>query len=159
MTSQGSQCLVYLRGQIETPGKERFKTYSSWGASQHSQPEGPLASSKLSNTWGLGRWNRGRERESRGTLCKPRSYCVTGAVPIGHRLAAELDHLMQPKLPAVDGGSLGLQSNDELLRVLGGGQACLEDRDRSWDLGLPGQICSEDTVPCLEVETLKGGAE
>lgn len=85
--------------------------------------------------------NRGRERENRGTLCKPRSYCVTGAVPIDHRLAAELNHLVQPQLPAVDGGGLGLQGNDELLRVLGGGQACLEDRDRSWYLGLPGQVC------------------
>jgi hypothetical protein len=66
---------------------------------------------------------------------------------------------VQPKLPAVDGGGLGLQGNDELLRVLGGGQACLEDRDRSWGLGLPGQVCSEDIAPCLEVETPKGGSE
>lgn len=78
---------------------------------------------------------RGRERESRGTLCKPSSYCVSGAVPIDRGLAAQLDHLVQPQLPAVDGGGLGLQSDDELLRVLGGGQARLEDRSRGWDLG------------------------
>lgn len=77
--------------------------------------------------------SREGERESRGTLCKPSSYCVSGAVPIDRGLAAQLDHLVQPQLPAVDGGGLGLQGDDELLRVLGGGQARLEDRSRGWD--------------------------
>lgn len=70
----------------------------------------------------------GGERESRGTLCKPSSHCVAGAVPVDRGLATQLDHLVQPQLPAVDGGRLGLQGDDELLCVLWGGQACLEDR-------------------------------
>lgn len=85
----------------------------------------------------MGESGEGRERAG-GTLCKPSSHCVTGAVPVDRGLAAQLDHLVQPQLPAVDGGRLGLQGNDELLRVVRGGQACLEDRGRGWDPGSPG---------------------
>lgn len=100
---------------------------------------------------GLGGASRGRERENSGTLCEPRSYCVTGAVPIDHRLAAELDHLVQPQLPAVDRGGLGLQGNDELLRVLGGGQARLKrERETEAGIGVPGAglLRGRHTLPC-----------
>ena len=71
-------------------------------------------------------------------------------MPVDRGLAAQISHLVQPQLPAVDGGCLGLQGNDELLRVLWGGQACLEDRRQGWDP-------SEDT-PTLGVSTPKEGA-
>lgn len=119
MTSRGNQCLAYgefSRDQVGTPSKEGL--YSTFPG-EYPDP----------GSLGLGGASRGRERENRGTLCEPRSYCVTAAVPIGHRLATELDHLVQPQLPAVDGGGLRLQGNDELLRVLGGGQARLEGRE------------------------------
>lgn len=98
------------------------------------------------------RAGRGRERAG-GTLCKPSSYCVTGAVPIDRRLAAQLDHLVQPQLPAVDGGRLGLQGYDELLRVLGGGQACLEDRSRGWDSGFLGRTTPRTPMPWADTLT------
>lgn len=81
----------------------------------------------------------GGETENRGTLCKPSSYCVTGAVPVDRGLAAQLSHLVQPQLPAVDGGRLRLQGDDELLRVLRGGQACLEKGSGGWDQGSLGR--------------------
>lgn len=141
MASQGDQCLAHggvpPRGQVGTPSKEGLKTHLPHGISRPLQPEVPLGE------------QRG-ERESRGTLCEPRSYCVTGAVPIDHRLAAELNHLVQPQLPAVDGGGLGLQGDDELFRVLRGGQARLEDREmetRTWD-SWAGLLRGHHTLQC-----------
>lgn len=95
---------------------------------------------------------RGRERAG-GTLCKPSSYCVTGAVPVDRGLAAQLDHLGQPQLSAVDGGRLRLQGNDELLRVIRGGQACLQDRSRGWDPGFLGRTAPRTPVPWADTST------
>lgn len=47
---------------------------------------------------------------------------VAGAQPVGGGPAAQLHQLVQPQLPAVDGGGLGLQRDQQLLRALRGHQ-------------------------------------
>ncbi|PWA27155.1 hypothetical protein CCH79_00011613 [Gambusia affinis] len=52
-----------------------------------------------------------------------------------HSTSAQVDHLVQPEFPTVDGGGLGLQGDKELLRAVGRHQSSLEDAEETYRRG------------------------
>lgn len=91
-----------------------------------------LSGTKQTQAWGS------KKRMKSSTLCKSSSNRVTRAVAIDRCPAAQVYHLVQAQLSAVDGGSLGLQGNDQLLGILRRGHSCLwETRDQTLGWGAP----------------------
>ena len=58
-------------------------------------------------------------------------YVVAGAVAILSGPSAQVNHLVEAELAAVDGRCFGFQSNDQLLWVVTGNQARLNDEQKT----------------------------